>query len=71
MSHEQWQSAGVEVKLSFGEPALALTEDAAADPAAREQRSQRGARERRRAPRRLSCRAPQRCGNGREAEALR
>jgi hypothetical protein len=31
-----WQSAGVEVKLSFGEPALALTEDPSADPSARE-----------------------------------
>jgi len=31
----QWQSAGVEVKLSFGQPALALTGDAAADPKAR------------------------------------
>jgi|KBSMisStandDraft_5_1062788.scaffolds.fasta_scaffold384437_1 hypothetical protein len=31
----QWQSAGVEVKLSFGQPALALTEEAAADPKSR------------------------------------
>jgi hypothetical protein len=33
----QWQSAGVEVKLSFGQPALALTpgEDSASDPSAR------------------------------------
>ncbi|MEI9948062.1 MAG: hypothetical protein WDO74_03555 [Pseudomonadota bacterium] len=28
----QWQSAGVEVKLSFGQPVLALTEDAARMP---------------------------------------
>lgn len=27
----EWQSAGVEVKLSFGEPVLALTEDASVD----------------------------------------
>jgi len=31
----QWQSAGVEVKLSFGEPVLALTDDTSLDPAAR------------------------------------
>jgi hypothetical protein len=31
----QWQSAGVEVKLSFGQSALALAEGAAADPASR------------------------------------
>ncbi len=31
----QWQSAGVEVKLSFGQPALALTGDAAADAKSR------------------------------------
>jgi hypothetical protein len=31
----QWQSAGVEVRLSFGQPALALTEQAAVDPTTR------------------------------------
>jgi len=31
----QWQSAGVEVKLSFGQPALALTEEATADTKSR------------------------------------
>ena len=31
----QWQSAGVEVKLSFGQPALGLAEEAAADPKSR------------------------------------
>jgi hypothetical protein len=31
----QWQSAGVEVKLSFGQSALALTEQPAVDPASR------------------------------------
>ncbi len=31
----EWQSAGVEVKLSFGEPALSLTEEAALDPSSR------------------------------------
>jgi hypothetical protein len=31
----QWQSAGVEVKLSFGEPSLALTEQVALDPTLR------------------------------------
>ncbi len=31
----QWQSAGVEVKLSFGQPTLALTEDVGADPKTR------------------------------------
>ncbi|MEI9935913.1 MAG: hypothetical protein WDO69_01685 [Pseudomonadota bacterium] len=30
-----WQSVGVEVKLSFGQPTLALTEDAAADAKSR------------------------------------
>jgi len=31
----QWQSAGVEVKLSFGQPSLALTDGGAADPASK------------------------------------
>jgi len=31
----EFQSAGVEVKLNFGQPAFALTEDAAADPTSR------------------------------------
>jgi len=31
----QWQSAGVEVKLSFGQPALALTEGAPVDASSR------------------------------------
>jgi hypothetical protein len=31
----QWQSAGVEVKLSFGQSALALTEQVALDPSTR------------------------------------
>lgn len=31
----EWQSSGVEVKLSFGQSALALAEGAAADPASR------------------------------------